>query len=384
MKIGKYLAAGVAVAIAGAALTGCSDGSTSDDSSATATSTLSAAAQAALETAYTGQGSTLSDLPSVDVPSGITLGIMSCGQSQPGCSGPAAAMQDAADELGWDSEIADGKLTPDGFAAAIRQLVADGVDAIIPIGIPCQAAQAAFQEAKDAGIVIVGGGGTDGCDPQIWDSARLWVDGLTDDDQFAVIGQLQADYAYGVNDGDVEAITLTSTGAGWGQTITDGFTDELTTLGSGEVVEDIQVSGTEESDSSFVAKVTSALVAHPEVNTLVVPVSAWLTANGLAAAIVQAGRTDITVVARGGEEAVLDLIEQGDSGVTATIGYSSDWGAWGSVDTVARILAGDDPQEIGDWVQAIDADNNLPDSGDYTGPADVDWKTAFLTAWGVE
>jgi ribose transport system substrate-binding protein len=57
------------------------------------------------------------------------------------------------------------------------------------------------------------------------------------------------------------------------------------------------------------------------------------------------------------------------------------WGAWGSVDTALRVLAGTDPAYIGESMQAIDADNNMPESGQYQGS--VDFRTIFEQKWGV-
>ncbi|MGC4108956.1 MAG: hypothetical protein QM747_00675 [Nocardioides sp.] len=95
--------------------------------------------------------------------SGVNFYVISCGQSVSTCSAPTEDMMEAAKAAGWSAHMADGKLSPDGFAAAIRQAIAGGANVIVPIGFDCMAAQAAFKEAKDAGITIIGGGGPDDC-----------------------------------------------------------------------------------------------------------------------------------------------------------------------------------------------------------------------------
>jgi len=377
-SISKFAVATTIVALA-VSLSACSDASS--DVTPTADSSLSADAQAALDSAYAGVGSDLADLPAVTPESGKNLYVVSCGESVASCALNAAAMKAAGEAVGWTVTIADGKLSPDGFAAAIRQGVAGGADVIIPVGIGCGVAQAAFQEAVDAGITIVGGGGVDDCDPKLWATQRLWLPDVTPIEQWNTFGGQQAEYAFGKNDGDVKAVVLNFTTQVWGQWLTDGVNAKLDELGGGEVVETVDVSDPETADGSFIQKVTTALLSHPEANTLIVPVDGWLS-NGLAAAIVQAGLDDqLLVIGRGGDAPALDLIRQGNSGIDATIGFAYAWGAWGSVDTAIRVFAGLEPQYIGEPSQAVDADNNMPASGQYDG--NIDYIKVFETAWGV-
>ena len=355
-------------------LTGCTTDSGTD--TPTDTGALSADAQAALDSAYAGIGSDLV-LDPVTPAEGINLYVVSCGEQATGCAQPAAAVKEAAEAIGWTATIADGKLNPEGFATAIRQAIAGGADVIVPIGIGCAVAGAAFQEAVDAGITVIGGGGVDDCDPKLWASERLWLDGYTPIQQWEAFGKIQAQYAFGKTNGDVKAVLLKFTGQVWGPWIADGFTKELAELG-GEVVATVEVNDPEVGDGSFVQKVTTALLGAPDANTLIVPIDGWLV-SGLAQAIVQSG-TDLLVIGRGGDEPVMDMIRAGDSGVDATVGFAVQWGGWGSVDTAARILAGQEPVFIGESIQAVDADNNLGDSGPYLGS--VDFKSIFTEAWG--
>jgi ribose transport system substrate-binding protein len=371
------------VAVAAALVLGfsaCTTGDGTTDSGDGAD--LSAEAQAVLDGVYEGVGSDLSNLEPVTPTEGLTFYSVSCGEAVPSCAVNSAAMKTAAESVGWSATIADGKLNPEGFATAIRQAVAGGADVISPVGIGCGVAQAAFQEAVDAGAIIVGGGGVDDCDPKLWASERLWQPDTDPKQQWELFGAQQADYVWGSLDGDVNAIVLNFTTQVWGQWLTDGFSNQLAELGSGEVVETIDISDPETADGSFIQKVTTAILSHPEANALIVPIDGWL-ANGLAAALVSAGVDEqLVVVGRGGDEPVLDLIRQGGSGVDATIGFAYEWGAWGSIDTALRVLAGLDPIYVGEPSQAIDAEHNLPDSGAYQG--NVDYQALFQAAWGVD
>jgi len=376
----KKFAVAAAIAAIALALSACSDGGTAPAETTAPEETASADAQTALDRAFEGIGSTLEDLSEVPAGESLNLYVVSCGEQVPGCAVPAAAVKEAGEVVGWTATIADGKLNPEGFATAIRQGIAGGADVIIPIGIGCGVAQAAFKEAVDAGISIVGGGGVDDCDPKLWASGRLWLPDYTPVQQWEAFGQLQADYAFGKTNGDVKAVVLNFTGQVWGPWITDGFTAELEETG-GEVLATVDVSDPEVGDGSFVQKVTTALLSQPDANVLIVPIDGWLT-NGLAAALVQAGLDEqLLVIGRSGDEPALDLIRQGGAGIDATIGSAVQWGAWGSVDTALRVLAGEEPAYIGESMQAIDADNNMPESGPYQGS--VDFRELFEAAWGV-
>ncbi|MFT4234262.1 MAG: substrate-binding domain-containing protein [Microbacterium sp.] len=364
-----------------------SDGDDATDDATSDTSEVSDAQQAALDAAYAGMGSDLSDLASVDVEAGDSFYVISCGEAVPSCHVPAAAMVEAAEAAGWTATIADGNLNSGGtgFADAVSQAVSAGADVIVPIGFPCIAAQTAFTEAAAAGVTIIGGGGVDNCDPQQWDSIRYWLEGEDPDTGiWAEQAKLQADYAYGKIGDDLKAVVVNATGGPWGQYLVDGFAAELDSLGldsSTAVVDTVEVSDEENGDGSYVQKVLTELLAHPEANALIIPVDAYLT-GGLSQAIVSAGLDDqLLIIGRSGDESALALIQAGDSGFDATVGYASEWGAWGSIDTAIRVMAGEDPAYIGEPITLIDADHNMPSSGDYQG--DVDFKTAFETAWGV-
>ncbi|MEV4686425.1 sugar ABC transporter substrate-binding protein [Microbacterium sp. LWH3-1.2] len=380
MSSHKKFAIAATVAALAVSLSACSSGDVETPSSAATGSGLSAEAQAALETAYEGIGSTLDDLEATTPEEGLDFYVMSCGESVATCAAPAAAMVEAAEAAGWTGTIVDGKLSPEGFATAIRQAVAGGADVLVPVGISCSVAQAAFTEAKDAGVTIVGGGGIDDCDPKVWDSERLWLEDPPVPTPFQAIGKLQADYTWGKTDGDLKAVVVNLSSNPWGGLVTQAFGDEVDALGSGEVLTTVDISDPDIADGSYLQKIVSVLLANPGANALAMPTDAYLV-NGLAAAIDQAGLADKLVVVGGfGSEAALDMIRAGQPGITATIGDAQIWESWGSIDTAIRVRAEQEPAYIGQSVQAVDADNNLPESGPYDGS--IDWQAKFLEAWG--
>lgn len=378
MRITRTVAWAAAMAALALTVSACSsdDGSTPEETTA-----LSAEAQEALDAAYAGFGSDLSGLAPAEPEPGLSLYVMSCGESSATCAGPAAAMVEAAEAAGWTGTIVDGKLNPEGFATAIRQAVAADADVLVPVGISCSTAAAAFAEAKAAGVVIVGGGGVDDCDPQGWDSDRIWLaDPPSPTGMFGALGMLQADYVFGQTNGNPQAVVINLTSNPWGQLITDAFDAQLGTLGAGQVLETVNITDVETADGSFIQKVTSALLANPDANSLIVPIDALLV-NGLAAAIDQAGLADqLVVVGNFGSEAALEMIRAGQPGITAVIATAQDWEAWGSIDTAIRVMDGQDVVQVGYTIQAVDADHNMPESGKYNGS--IDWMSAYLESWG--
>ncbi|GGH33615.1 sugar ABC transporter substrate-binding protein [Microbacterium album] len=372
----RFTASIAALAVASLALAACSteeaDAPGADDAVA------SVEAQEALERAYTGIGSTLEDLEPTSPEEGLKLYVMSCGEQLASCHLPSVAVVEAAEAAGWSGQIVDGKLNPEGFATAIRQAIAGGADVLVPIGISCGAAAAAFAEAKAAGVTIVGGGGVDDCDPQVWDSERLWLPDMQSS-FFHVFGELMADYVYGKNDGDVKAIVINSTTNAWGPWITEAFEEHTAELG-GEVLAVIDVSDPETANNSYLQKVTSALLDNPDANSLIVPTDSYLE-TGLAAAVSQAGFADqLTVIGGFGGDGAIDMIRNGQPGITATVAMGNGWQGWGSVDTAIRVRNGQAPAFIGQSIQVVDAARNLPESGPYEGS--VDYRALFLESWG--
>lgn len=365
------------LALAAVVLAGCTGAPTDESTDDVA---LTPEAQAALDVAYAGIGSTLDNLEPTTPPEGLNFYVMSCGEQVATCSIPAAEMVVAAEAAGWTGTVVDGKLNPEGFATAIRQAIAGGADVLVPIGISCGAAAAAFAEAKAAGVTIIGGGGIDDCEPKVWDSERLWLEEPIGPTLFHSFGILAANYAYGRTNGDVKAITVTATTNVWGPWITEGFAGELERLDGGVILEDIEVADQEVADNSYLQKVTTALLANPDVNVVYVQTDSFYEA-GLAAAIDQAGLSaQVIAIGNFAGDGALEMIRNGQPGITATVGLAARWEAWGSIDTAIRVLNGQDPVFIGQSMQVIDADHNLPESGGYNGS--IDWKAKFLEAWG--
>jgi ribose transport system substrate-binding protein len=192
-----------------------------------------------------------------------------------------------------------------------------------------------------------------------------------------MVGALQAEYAYGKISGEVNALVLTAVDDATTK-VTDGFTAKLTQLRAGTVAQKLELTATEIADKTFTTKVVDAAKSSGA-NAIIVPEDDWLTTGGLAAAIASDPETaQLLVIGHGGTAAALDIIRSGGAGLTATVGQAFDWMGWGAVDAIVRLYAGAPPVFIGDSMQVIDIDHNMPETGKYTGGIDSQEKYSAL------
>jgi ribose transport system substrate-binding protein len=349
----------------------------------TSSSDLSSASKQALETAYKGVTGT-PPTASVTAPKNVSLWVMSCGEQAVTCHTPAVAVEAAAKALGWSTHLCDGQLNPTGFANCIRQATSAKAKVFIPIGIDCSSAKQAFVDAKKAGVTIIGGGGSNcnGADGKpIWATERLQLQGYNIESYSEITGKLQADYLIGKTNGKAKVLVVNFTDQVWGPWITAGFKKELATCKGCSVVGQLDLSNNDFVSNTATQKFSTALLKASTANGVTIPVDGWLT-SGLAQAVVQSGRNDkLWVIGRFGDKGNTDLILN-NQGEDATVGYPSDWGAWGSVDEAARVLAGQQPVVEGDGVNVIGKGHGLPAAGQsYQGG--VDYQAIYKKAWGV-
>ncbi|MFT4084947.1 MAG: substrate-binding domain-containing protein [Nocardioides sp.] len=380
-QVGALVAAVVLALVA----TGC--GSSGSSGSSSSTAGTSDEAKQALEAAYTGDTGT-PPTKSTTPKSGVTAWVISCGQSVPSCVTPTKAIVEAAKAVGWTAKICDGKLSPDGWGTCMDQATSSGADVVFPVGIDCASIQKPFQEATKAGVAIVGAGGADctstGGKTSYMATERLELSKASD--QFETwwknAGKTVADYLIGSTDAKAKVLELKFTSPVWGPWLTEGFEAEIKTCSGCEIVGSVDIANEDFGTTSAVDKFTAALQKYTDANAVYVPVGGWMT-QGFASAVKSSGRMDDLVVASGfGDESTMDLIRKGDQGLNAALGYATTWGSYGSVDEAIRVLNGEDPVVEGDGYQMVDADHNMPSSGDYVG-GDVDYKAKYLKLWGV-
>jgi ribose transport system substrate-binding protein len=370
-------------AVALALLLGACGSPDDDAGSGTAASETSAEAAKALQIAYAGVLGTPPTVPTKPK-AGVKLWVVSCGQQIPSCATPVAGVEEAAKLVGWTVNVCDGQLNPNGWGTCIRQATSAKADVVIPIGIDCVSVKAPFAEAKAAGVRIVGGGGSD-CDAageqKLMASERLQLPDTGIKDYWKLNGKLQADWLIGQTGGKAKVVLLTFTDPIWGPWLSEGFKTELATCAGCEIAGRLDIANNDFVSNTVATKFSTALLQAPTANAVAIPVGGWMSA-GLAQAVVSSGRNDKLAVVTGfGDAGNMDLIRD-NKGQDAVLGYATQWGSYGSVDTAIRVLNGEQPQVEGDGFQMVDAGHNLPAAGqDYQGP--VDYKAAYKALWGL-
>ncbi|HKT03278.1 MAG TPA: substrate-binding domain-containing protein [Rugosimonospora sp.] len=386
MKVNRF---GSAAALLAVALAAAACGSSSS-SSGTSGSTGSAASggtgttyQSTLDTLYKGELGTPPTTPA-KAKAGVSVWVISCGQQVPSCVTPTQAAVSAAKLVGWTTHVCDGQLNPNGWGTCVRQATSAKATVILPVGIDCASIKQPFQEAKAAGVTVVGAGGAD-CDAtggtKLWATERLQLKDTTIKQYWELSGKMRADWLIAKTGGKASVLLLNFTDPIWGPWITEGFTTELATCSGCSVAKQLDLSNNDFVSNQANTKFATALLQVPNANAVAVPVDGWLI-GGFAQAIVSSGRASKLEVCGGfGDTANLALIRTG-KGQNCAVGYAPAWGAWGSIDEAIRVLNGQQPEVEGDGLQVIDADHNLPAAGQAYQPP-VDFETAYKKAWGV-
>ena len=369
----RLLALGATLSVSALLLTACATGGSSEPS----TGPSGESPEAALAAAYAGVSSEQS-LIAVDFPTEVqNVAIISCPLSIPSCAASAAAVNDAVILAGWWPMVIDGG-GPSGVGQAIRIAIAQAATVIVTIDANCKGLEVPYDEAALAGVPVVGLGGEDNCDPKRFAVTTRWTAELAVGKRQTMVGTLQADYVFGKTTGEVKALVLNVADDATTTKISDGFTARLTKLGAGEAVQKLALTTAEISDKSFTKKVVDAAISSGS-NAIIVPEDDWLTTGGLAAALARDPETsELLVIGHGGTAAALDIIRSGGAGLTATVGQSFDWMGWGAVDAIVRLYAGAPPVFIGDAMQVVDIDHNMPETGKYTGGIDAQEKYSKL------
>ena len=380
---GRRIRAVVALALAVALVTaGC--GSEPDGGEAAGADPTTTEAEAALSAAYEGATGEPPTTPSTPK-TGVNLWVVSCGEQVPSCAKPVAAAKTAAESVGWKATVCDGRLNPDGWGTCVRRAVSAKANVVIPIGIDCVSIQQPFQEARAAGVTVVGGGGAD-CDavggPKLWGSERLQLPDVGIKEYWGLTGKMAADYLIGTSNGTAQVLELKFTDPLWGPWLSEGFEKELATCKGCKIVKTLEMANNDFVSNTAATKFATAIQQATTADSIYVPVGGWMP-TGFAQAVVASGRAgQLDVVTGFGDEANFDLIRS-EGGQTAALGYATAWGAYGSVDTAIRLLNGEAPQVQGDGFQMVDASHNLPAAGeDYDGG--VDYVAAYRKLWGLD
>jgi ribose transport system substrate-binding protein len=289
----------------------------------------------------------------------------------------------AAKALGWTTHVCDGQLNPTVWGGCIRQAIAAKADAAITEGIDCDTAQAPLQEAKSAHMPVINIVGFDCNDPAAGGGQPLFTATVQMTSELSTVasyyeatGRAQADWIIAKTNGHANVIEIVE------QTtivtyINKGLEQEFSAACAGcKIVDRIHASITQ---ADVPAKVSTAMIQHPEANALPVPFDATFIL-GLQRGLVSSGAgSKLQAIGVGGNAPNMEYIGSGQ-GQKATVGQDFIWFGWAAVDTALRVLAGQSAAPEGCGFQVVDKDHNLPPAGSaFTAP--VDYQSAYKKAW---
>jgi ribose transport system substrate-binding protein len=380
-KAGAMLAA--AAVAAGLAACGSNDSATNAQSSSPKTPSSTGAAGAQLAGLYKG---TIGSPPTSGPPAakGKTVLIISCGQQTPSCASGAKGAMDAATAIGWTPKLFDGKFNPALYGTGVQQAVATKVDGIILDAIDCVTAKPQLEQARKAGIKIVAIASYDCNDPSIggpalFDGQPFFAGGLKDNRAAAFAwSAMQAKFAAARQDGKAKVVLFKLDAFLAGKYMRQGLKRGFESCSGCQIVDEVPLAPTD-IGPKLQQKVQSALIQHPEANT-VMPGFDVLLLAGVGAGVKASGRAgQVKLFGAEGYAPTADLARQG--GVAGGVAVPADWQGWAAIDTLNRIFAGGKPVDEGLGFQAWDKTHNLGTSGGYE--PKVDYQAAYKKLWGV-
>jgi ribose transport system substrate-binding protein len=378
------MALGALAALAATTLAACGDGEDGGDASGKASSSDVAKYERELEGLYKGTYEEPSGGP-VAPPKGKNVWVISTGQAIEAAVNVSKGMEEAGRALDWDVTVFDGRFDSTRQLAGIEQALADEAEGIVLVYIDCPPIKAALQQAKAAGVPVVGIQSQE-CEPALENHVIRYGDHR----DFATylshgFGGTQAKWVIAKTKGEAKTIVTAETDLYSTRVTYDpGITAEFAKCESCEIVDTVEFVGSE-LGPPLQQKIEQSLNQHPEANSFIAAYDAVMTAGGGAAALRASGRLDdLEVMGGEGSKPGIELIHD-RAGVDACTGTPTGWEGYAAMMSLARIFAGQDPErgDSGIGEQVCDTDHNLPPKGEgYQAP--IDYVAAYRELWGIE
>ncbi|WP_162249866.1 MULTISPECIES: sugar ABC transporter substrate-binding protein [unclassified Nocardioides] len=339
--------------------------------------------------------------PPADAPkpvAGKSIYWISCGQQAPNCAAKAVEGQKASEAMGWDFHLIDGNFGVAGaYANAIRTAIAAKADAIVEDAFPCSDVQQPLEEAKAAGIPVLGMDTIDCSDaggPSLFTAEMKYnATEQSATDYWRGFGKYSAQYLINATGGQAKIINSPGTNSQQ-QLLNDGFLAEIKKCSGCEVVDTLKWNTADfVPNGPWTSAFRSSLVKHPEATAVYVPFDGMAASLGGSQAIRDAGKkictgappygSDcVTAVGGLGTSETLDLVRGGQWTGDGSA-YDSGWVAWGAVDELNRVFNDQPTVPEGIGFTTVDSQENLPAKSGESFTTSFDFRSAYLKAWGV-
>lgn len=383
-KIGRRLAMGALAVFAATALAACGDDGDGGEATGKASGSDVAKYERELQALYEGTYQEPSGGP-VTPPKGKNVWVISTGQAIEAAVNASKGMEEAGRALDWDVTVFDGRFDSTRQLAGIEGALADKADGIVLIYIDCPPIKAALQQAKAAGVAVVGIQSQE-CEPALENHVVRYANHR----DFATylshgFGGTQAKWVIAKTKGEAKTIVTAQTDLYSTRVTYDpGITAEFAKCETCEIVDTVEFVGTE-FGPPLQQKIEQSLNQHPEANSFIAAYDAVMTGGGGAAALRASGRLgELEVMGGEGSKPGIELIYD-RAGMEACTGTPTGWEGYAAMMSLARIFAGQDPErgDSGIGEQVCDIDHNLPPKGEgYQAP--IDYVAAYHELWGVD
>lgn len=367
--------------------TACSAGGSS--AAGPADHTAEVAAQKKLDALYAG---TYADPPAT-APSpqpGKKVWIISYLQAYSSSAETAAAAKAAATAMGWSATVFDAQGNPATAVNGIRQAISAGANVIFTIYWDCNTIKAGLIAARDAGVTRIADESQDCAGSPLFNYVVGYRPGvyLSNDGTFIhwIAGwqAALADYVIAKTNGAARVVEFSETDNAASRSQHQGFIQEMRTCQGCKVVDSVDFDAAE-MGPALQQKAQQAFLQHPDVNAVVVPADAVLTA-GVLAAIKSAGLYGKVVIAGGEGGPDVTPLMKSYPGYWAVNALPVAWEGWQAMYAANSILHGDEQvANSGIGYQIADKSHNVP-QGDQALPtrngSAINFAALYGKAWG--
>ncbi len=312
---------------------------------------------------------------------GKNIWLISTGQALTLSANAVLGGAEAAKKMGWKATVFDGKFDPTVWAQGIRQAIADKADGIMLYIIDCNLVKGPLQQAKAAGIPVVGMESLD-CDftnpgdkplladtpPYVEGKFSKWIRDY---------GTVQALWTINKEDGKPDTLLARTDEAQAFTQIRLGVEREYKKCPECKLTD--YAFKNADLGPTLRSKTEQALLRNPNADSINLSYDG-LAPGGVAAAVQSSGR-DIQVVGSEGDRAVMEILRSGKPGYDAGVGIPSQWEGYAAMDALNRVFHQQKVVGSGIGLQLFDKDHNVPPSGPYKAP--FDFKAIYAKAWGV-
>jgi ribose transport system substrate-binding protein len=336
----------------------------------------------------TGEGSYEAEPPTEGPPpaKGKKVWWISCGQAVPDCAEPAAAAKEAAEKLGFEFNIADGKLNAaGGNATALRTALAAEPDAVAIHGIACPVIKGPLAEAKRQGVQIIGVEALDCSAPptngdSLFTADMKYAPKMQNTlDYFKAWGTITAQYMIASLGGKAKIINNHGTDPLM-EAIETGFAAEIKKCSGCEIVDELQFNSSDQiPNGPYVQRVRAAVTKNPDATAMNMLFDANIVSAGGQKAAAELN-PKLKLFGGSGQKPVLDLIRQ-DKVVAAPASHSPEWMGWGAMDNVNRLLNDQETVPQGVGFRPVDKTHNLPEKAGTSYISPIDFKAAYEKLW---